>query len=85
MTYPSPPKDILMGFMNPNLSQILRTWVVSVLLSGEVYLPPLDPTNLNQLMNPTTRSNPSSLIVWQQTLSSTSTPDNIINITSDKV
>jgi hypothetical protein len=39
LTHPAPHKDMLLPYMHPNLSQILRTWTASVLLSGAVSLP----------------------------------------------
>ena len=76
MIHPSPHKDMLMKFMHPNLSQILRTWMASAILSGEVYFPPLDPPTSNQSTKVTSKSNPSSLITWNSTISE-ATPNNI--------
>jgi hypothetical protein len=42
MLHPDPHDDILMPFMDPNLSQILRTWISGAILSGEVFIPPME-------------------------------------------
>jgi hypothetical protein len=38
--HPNPSPNILLPYMSPNLAQILRTWIGSVLLSGGATLPP---------------------------------------------
>jgi hypothetical protein len=38
--HPNPSPNILLPYMSPNLAQILRTWIGSVLLSGSATLPP---------------------------------------------
>ena len=38
--HPNPSPEVLLPYMSPNLAQILRTWIGSVLLSGRSTLPP---------------------------------------------
>lgn len=42
MLHPEPSEKILLSFMDPNLAQITRTWIVTVILGGEPLIPPLD-------------------------------------------
>ncbi len=76
MTHPAPHINMLINFMHPNLSQILRTWMASVLLSGEVYLPPLDHSTLTQQIEMSSKSDPASLIKWTSPFSTTNYQDN---------
>jgi hypothetical protein len=62
MTHPFPHREMLLPFMHPNLSQILGTWVASVILSGEVYIPPSDSVLDQSNLSP--RSEPASLAEW---------------------
>jgi hypothetical protein len=71
MTHPLPHINMLMNFMHPNLSRILRTWMASVLISGEVYLPPMDQSTLTQKIDMSLKSDPASLIRWTSPFSTT--------------
>jgi hypothetical protein len=75
MTHPAPHINMLINFIHPNLSQILCTWMTSVLLSGEVYLPPIDHSTLTQQIEMSSKSDPASLIRWTSPFSTTNHQD----------
>ncbi len=64
LTHPFPHREMLLPFMHPNLSQFSRTWVASVILSGEVYISPSDSVLDQSNLSP--RSDPASLVEWTQ-------------------
>jgi hypothetical protein len=67
MLHPNPHENILMEFMDPNLSQILRTWICGALLSGDVFIPTMDCIKLPSPTSLLGRSSPASLVAWSDT------------------
>jgi hypothetical protein len=65
IAHPAPHKDMLLPFMHPNLSQILRTWTASVLLSGVAIIPSMAPP-YDVSRSISSVSEPASLIHWDQ-------------------
>jgi hypothetical protein len=59
----NPTEYSLMPFMTSNLAQILRTWVASSILSGEVHVPTL-PDSIEIIRTAYGHSTPYSLIQW---------------------
>jgi hypothetical protein len=65
MLHPDPNEDILMEYMSSNLAQITRTWVATILLTGQPIIPPIHQQSLSISSNVmSASSNPSSLIPW---------------------
>ncbi len=73
MQHPEPDENILLPFMHPNLSQILRTWVGGAILSGEVFLPDQEFTKTYIASNLLENSDPAYLINWLSNQHSTTT------------
>jgi hypothetical protein len=81
MLHPDPHENILMGCMDPNLSQILRTWICGALLSGDIFIPPMFRSKLSSPTNLLGRSSPASLVDW----SDTSKKDTALSSTEESI
>jgi hypothetical protein len=42
MLHPDPSENILLPIMDPNLSEIARTWIAAVILTGGLIIPPIN-------------------------------------------
>jgi len=67
--HPNPTPEILLPFMHPNLAQILRTWVATSLLLGQVPIPTWD-THAT-LVHPGHMSCPTYLFPWNHSIQPT--------------
>ena len=62
--HPAPNDTILLPFMSSNLAQILRTWIASAIISGQVQIPQLIQSSSLEPA-PQRQSTPYDIIQWQ--------------------